>query len=388
MGGAGSGKGKRKATTPPAPTLRPEGTGTKRTVTGDNPAKELDKLEEYLSTPASARRSRPQRAALVDRKDRSWAKTSPVHQVCQAQLQSLQYHLLRPLVVGVSAAIDRPFLARPLHWPSKLLLPGPLSIQRSTKFLTLIHIFELEREGATPWGVVAYLAGVLGSEAGRGEGRACAHGVTERSRDGGQHGASAQRGALLCTGEEAPQRAAAATRIPLTSKPRETARMKRLEFGMAEGEELPLLELQRHEMERLRTLLDEQRATIARHRAELDAREETIREQQARLEAQAEELCALRQRCAGGERAGRVGGGAERSVGASPAEQLARALEDKAVLVAQLQRLVDAAAQARVEARRQAEVSQRSLAAAWRLGELGRAGIALVREASDPPTPT
>ena len=76
--------------------------------------------------------------------------------------------------------------------------------------------------------------------------------------------------------------------------------------------------------------------------------------------------------------------GSPRTPGSSTRQQLQQALADKAVLVAQLHRMVSEVAHARADAKQNADSSERSLAAALRLGELGQAGMALVNEMSTP----
>ena len=173
-----------------------------------------------------------------------------------------------------------------------------------------------------------------------------------------------------------------------------------------------VVERQRREMETQRELIRRQRATLAQHSTKIHAQEETILEQQAQLQAQAAELRALRRQHSQDQElvrdlqdtqalppsslarkspaasrtppAARIGGSSSQQLTSprtpSTRQQLQQALADKAVLVASLHRLVNEVARARVEAHSQAAASERTLAAAWRLGELGQAGIALVNE--------
>lgn len=64
--------------------------------------------------------------------------------------------------------------------------------------------------------------------------------------------------------------------------------------------------------------------------------------------------------------------------GGSTRRQLQQALADKVVLVRALHQLTAEMAKARAEARQYAAVSERSLSTAWRLGQLGQLGLALL----------
>ena len=173
-----------------------------------------------------------------------------------------------------------------------------------------------------------------------------------------------------------------------------------------------VVERQRREMDTQRDLIRRQRATLAQQTTKIHMHEETILEQQAQLQAQAAELRALRHQhlrdqelvreaaeqaelpyvrarrsasrtptsAVRSHSSPRLHSPRSRSPHPSTRQQLQQALADKAVLVAQLHRLVNEVAQARADAHLHAEASERTLAAAWRLGELGQAGIALVNE--------
>lgn len=62
--------------------------------------------------------------------------------------------------------------------------------------------------------------------------------------------------------------------------------------------------------------------------------------------------------------------------------QLKQALDDKVVLVKALHQLTAQMARARAEVKQHAAASERSLSTAWRLGQLGQLGLALL-EAND-----
>ena len=173
-----------------------------------------------------------------------------------------------------------------------------------------------------------------------------------------------------------------------------------------------VVERQRREMDTQRDLIRRQRATLAQQTTKIHMHEETILEQQAQLQAQAAELRALRHQhlrdqelvreaaeqaelpyvrarrsasrtptsAVRSHSSPRLHSPRSRSPHPSTRQQLQQALADKAVLVAQLHRLVNEVAQARADDHLHAEASERTLAAAWRLGELGQAGIALVNE--------
>ena len=66
--------------------------------------------------------------------------------------------------------------------------------------------------------------------------------------------------------------------------------------------------------------------------------------------------------------------------GGSTRRQLQQALADKVVLVRALHQLTAEMAKARAEARQYAAVSERSLTTAWRLGQLGQLGLALLND--------
>ena len=66
------------------------------------------------------------------------------------------------------------------------------------------------------------------------------------------------------------------------------------------------------------------------------------------------------------------------STPSSTRKQLQQAIADKVVLVRALHQLTAEMAEARAEARKYAAVSERSLSTAWRLGQLGQLGLALL----------
>ena len=69
--------------------------------------------------------------------------------------------------------------------------------------------------------------------------------------------------------------------------------------------------------------------------------------------------------------------------GGSVRRQLQQALRDKMVLVRALHQLTGEMAQARAEAKAYAQSSERSLSTAWRLGQLGQLGLALLADDGD-----
>ena len=172
------------------------------------------------------------------------------------------------------------------------------------------------------------------------------------------------------------------------------------------------VERQRQELASQQELMRRQRATLSEQNAKIHSMEVTVLEQQAQLQAQAAELRALRYRHARDREAFNAANGNSDSPGrlrrspvghTSPARssslprsqrppstrrQLQQALADKAVLVTALHKMCSDVARARADAHTQAEVSSRTLAAAWRLGELGQAGIALLDEIGVGATPT
>jgi|AACY02.13.fsa_nt_gi hypothetical protein len=176
-----------------------------------------------------------------------------------------------------------------------------------------------------------------------------------------------------------------------------------------------VVERMRSEVQIQRDLIQRQRDTLAQQTTKIHGQEALILEQQAQLQAQASELRALRrqhtydqefvrqaaalseppyvrERRARAEKRGppekKRSASFDLNSSHSPRtpstrQLLEQALHDKVVLVKQLQRLVNEVAQARASAKQAAIVSERSLAAAWRLGELGQAGMALVTEMED-----
>lgn len=160
-----------------------------------------------------------------------------------------------------------------------------------------------------------------------------------------------------------------------------------------------LVEQQRQELERQRKLIKEQKSDIAKLTARNEDQQHTISQQAAQIEVQADELRSVRRFCLSPPGLPRpspkdrskspacfVRPTSQNSpaTNASLILQLEQTRADKAVLVRQLQLLVKMVAHARSEADRHEDVAQRTLEAAWRLGQLGQAGIALaVQEMTD-----
>lgn len=165
-----------------------------------------------------------------------------------------------------------------------------------------------------------------------------------------------------------------------------------------------LVEQQRCELQNKEELIQELRLTIEDLVSKTSLQESTIKQQRAQLEVHLSALRVLQPRQKGNQLSAKEKAGIEarnpshllaveisppkgsansQTTSTSLKEQLHQALADKAVLVSQLQRLVHDVASARADAQEHAEVSQRTLSIAWRIGELGHASLELMNDIGD-----
>jgi chromosome segregation ATPase len=167
-------------------------------------------------------------------------------------------------------------------------------------------------------------------------------------------------------------------------------------------------EQQRDEIKEYKSRLEYQHKLLQESKEIIRNQEELIIEREAQLQAQQAEIRSLRRQHAMDAEALRAAsddaapkGSPARGLSAalrtpSPSlqsrtsplrKQLQQAISDKVVLVRALQELTAELAAARAEGRRHAAAAERSLSTAWRLGQLGQLGLALLEGSEEDAPP-
>lgn len=166
-----------------------------------------------------------------------------------------------------------------------------------------------------------------------------------------------------------------------------------------------VIKQQREEIEEQRAVLENQRKLMRDHEEIIRMQEGQLIERDAQLQAQNADIRALRrQHAADAEalrqtydaaEAKRRPGSPSKSPSKSPQKlpwtagssalrkQLQQTIADKVVLVRALHQLTAEMAQARAEVSQHKAASERSLSTAWRLGQLGQLGLALLEMGDD-----